>query len=90
MIPRRREGQSFESHQREMAAWVGCTVDEMNAAHDTLHRELTAWLGTQSLALKQAAGEQLTAEEQALADFEEEAVLHVQRFMCRSRPEGEE
>lgn len=85
MIPQRRPGQSFESHQLDMAEWIGCaTVAELNAMHDPLHAALCAWLGIESLALKQGRGERLTRHEQRLADIEEQAVLCVQRLCIQA------
>lgn len=85
MIPQRRPGQSFESHQLDMAEWMGCaSVAEMNAAHDGIHSALCAWLGIESLALKQGRGERLTRHEQRLADIEEQAVLCVQRLAVQA------
>lgn len=77
MIPRQRPGQSFDDHQAEVAAWMGCSVGEMNAAHDPMHRSLCAWLGVPSHSLACAAGDDHDAR---LAGLEEEAVLHVQRL----------
>ena len=75
--------------QAETAAWCGYTgpdaVDQMNAEHDPLHAALCAWLGLTSHSLRMAAGEALTGQEQALAAYEEDAVLHVQRFREMSR-----
>lgn len=85
MIPARRPGQSFESHQQEMAGWTGCgSIDELNRLHDPLHRSLCAWLGIDSQALRQSAGDELTHGQQLLAILEEEAVLHVQRLICHA------
>jgi len=78
VIPRREPDQSFDGHQRDMAAWVGCaSVDEMNAMHDPLHHALCGWLGVTSHAMLDAAG---LPHDAALAAIEEEAVLHCQRL----------
>lgn len=77
MIPRQRPGQSLESHQAEMAEWMGCDVETMNAAHDPAHRSICAWLGVPSHSMACADGESFDLR---LADLEENAVLHVQRF----------
>lgn len=82
--PQHREGQSFGEHQEEMAAWVGTTVEGLNAAHDALHASLSAFLGLPSHALRQAAGEPLTSDEQRLADIEEDAVLSCQRWAAHA------
>jgi hypothetical protein len=86
MIPERREEQSFEQHQTEMAAWCGYDdAAAMNADHDGLHRSLCGFLGVTSLSMCAAAGKRLTGEEKAMADLEEDAVLYVQRFMRHAR-----
>ena len=74
---------TFEEHQAETARQLGYGDDvaAMNADHDPLHRALCAWLGVESQALRAAAGERLTKEEQDRAAFEEAAVLAVQKFM---------
>lgn len=90
-IPRRLPDQPFDAHQAEMAEWLGCpTVDEMNATHDHLHADLCQWLGATSFSLLTAQGVELTPERQALASLEEEAVLHVQRWMQGLKNAGEE
>lgn len=80
MIPARRPFQSFDDHQAEVAAWMGCDVNTMNRDHDPLHHALCDWLGVESEAMKDAAGEPHDAE---LAGIEEEAVLMAQRLMVR-------
>lgn len=81
MIPRQRPGQSFEAHQDEMAAWSGYPDrDTLNRDHDSLHKALCRWLGVDSQALREGAGEPLSEPEMVLAGMEEEAVLHVQRW----------
>jgi hypothetical protein len=79
--PVRRPGQTFHAHQQETADWLGCTVEQMNADHDRLHGELTKWTGRNSYALRMGRGESLTARQRVLADLEENAVLHLQRYM---------
>lgn len=79
MIPARRPGQSFDDHQAEVAAWTGCTVEEMNAAHDVTHEALCGWIGVPSHSLACARGEEHDAE---AAWKEEAAVVHVQRLMA--------
>jgi hypothetical protein len=82
MIPRRRPGQSFASHQAEVALWMGYPdAEAMNRAHDALHAALCHWLNVPSQSLRQAAGRTLTTEQEFLAHLEEVAVLHTQRFM---------
>lgn len=69
--------------QAETAAWMGYgdDVDAMNAAHDPLHASLCAWAGVDSVSLRIARGEAVTAAEQEIAWREEDAVLHVQRWL---------
>lgn len=81
MIPQRRDGQSFEDHQADMAEWLGTDVATMNRDHDRLHASLCHWLGIPSHSLRHAAGEKLTNPEYGLAMLEEQAVLHTQRLI---------
>jgi len=82
MIPRRAASQSHEDHQADMARWMGyLDTAALNRDHDPLHHALAGWLGIPSHAMRQAAGEALTSDEAMLASLEEEAVLHVQRWM---------
>jgi hypothetical protein len=72
----------FDRHQAATARWMGYpNAAAMNRDHDALHRALCAWLGVTSHAIRDAAGVPLTREEATLAALEEDAVLHVQRFM---------
>lgn len=82
MIPSRRDGQSFDDHQTEVAAWLGCSVENMNKEHDALHQELCGAFGVVSQALRDADGEALTDAERRIAGLEEQAVLYVQRWLC--------
>jgi hypothetical protein len=77
MIPRRQPDQPFDAHQREVAEWLGCSVEQMNNQHDPLHLALCGWLGVPSEAMKDAAGELHGGR---LAGLEEQAVLSVQRL----------
>lgn len=72
----------FDADQARTAAWLGCAVDEMNAAHDTLHHALCGWLGVRSHSMADAAGEPF---DPALSAIEEDAVLHVQRLIARHK-----
>jgi hypothetical protein len=67
--------------QEETAAWMGVDVATMNLAHDCLHHALCDAFKVRSQAMRQAAGEPLFPAEQHLADLEENAVLHVQRWL---------
>lgn len=65
-----------------MADWLGYeTADEMNEAHDPLHAELCHWFMVPSFSLMTAQGIELASERKALAEMEEAAVLHVQRWL---------
>lgn len=81
MIPQRGPGQSFEAHQADVAAWMGCSVEALNAVHDPLHVEFCRWLGVESQALRDARGEALSERERQLASLEEMAVLTTQRLI---------
>lgn len=64
-----------------MAEWMGYpSAEAMNHYHDDWHRVLCRWMDTTSLALKVASGEPITPEQSRLAELEENAVLHLQRF----------
>lgn len=67
--------------QAATAAWMGVDVTTMNLAHDCLHHALCDAFKVPSRAMRQAAGETLDPAEQHLADLEENAVLHVQRWL---------
>lgn len=68
--------------QADIAAWLGCSVERMNAEHDALHARLSRWTGIPSQSLRIVAGEKLTPEEREIAALEEDAVLYVQRYLC--------
>lgn len=85
MIPQRKPGETFACHQHQMATWMGYfDPDAMNRQHDATHRSLCAWLGIESQALRDAAGEPLTPKQQFLADIEEAAVCCVQRLIAHT------
>lgn len=67
--------------QAATAEWMGTSVDEMNALHDRLHSALCKWLGVDSYSLRVANGEVLSHAEQPLAWAEEDAALHLRRFV---------
>ncbi len=73
----------------ETASWLGYGSDpdavaRMDADHDELHRTLCAWLGVQSYALREAAGQPLDRREHDLAAYEEDAVLYLTRFLTHA------
>lgn len=84
MIPRQQPGQSFEAHQREVAAWLGTDVATMNRDHDRWHAALCRWLNVESLALGIAQGDGIPIEGHRLANYEEDAVLFLQRFAVKA------
>lgn len=76
------------------AKWMGYPVGltgiaEMDREHDPLHRRLCEWLGVTSQSMRDAAGEPLSPDQRKLACIEEDAVLHVQRFIQHARNMGE-
>ena len=85
--PLRRPGESLAEHQRQMARWAGCSVEELNRRHDGIHIQLCAAFGLTSQAMRQARGEALTPEEAKLAALEEDAALATQRWLSHARKE---
>ena len=78
-IPARRPDQSLDDHQAEVAAWVGCSVERLNAEHDRTHEALCDWIGVPSHSLACARGEDHDAD----AAWKEEAVvMHLQRMLA--------
>jgi hypothetical protein len=76
---------TFDQRQDATAEWMGYPdAAAMNRDHDTLHAELCRWLGVTSHSMRLASGATLTPEESTLAALEEDAVLHLQRFMRHS------
>ena len=73
---------SLEDEQQQMAEWLGCSVEQMNARHDKLHCWLAEWAGQPSYSMMVADGKALTDEQRHLAAVEEDAVLAVQRYLC--------
>lgn len=73
---------SLVDEQAAMAAWVGCSVERMNAHHDKLHRWIADRVGRQSYSLLWSQGRELTPDESAVAAAEEDAVLYIQRYIC--------
>jgi hypothetical protein len=75
--------------QQETADWMGyASIQAMNADHDNLHQALCDWLGLTSHALRVARGEKISYSDYCLANYEEDAVLHLQRFIQRSSLNG--
>ena len=71
----------FAQHQDAIARWSGFPdAAAMNAVHDRTHLALCRFFGIRSHALREARGETLTREEQALAAMEEDAVLYALRW----------
>ena len=72
-----------------MARWMGyANADEMNAEHDPLHAQLAQWVGVTSFSLMEAQGIPLTLKQRRIAELEEGAVLHLQRWIANLRQEG--
>jgi hypothetical protein len=79
----------FVDDQAAMARWMGCSVETMNMDHDRLHELLADLVDMPSLSLQIARGESLSKEETALASLEEDAVLHLQKYVIsRCRQDG--
>jgi hypothetical protein len=73
----------FYDHQRALAEWMGYpTLRQMNADHDKFHEWLADWMSDSSRSLAVARGEKLSERDYMLACLEEEAVLHLQRFVA--------
>lgn len=79
----------FDRHQLETARALGYGDDvaELNRQHDPLHVAMCKWLGVTSHSMRVAAGEELTSDEQRLAEQEEAAVIALQRFLRSCRVE---
>jgi hypothetical protein len=76
------------NEQEAMAKWMGCSVETMNMDHDKLHQMLADLLRLPSLSLIIAKGKRLSQEETALACLEEDAVLHLQRYIVGRAKSG--
>lgn len=73
-------------NKTERAAWMGYdTPEEMDAEHDELHRWLCYLFDIPSYSMIIAEGGNLPHEEYCIANYEEDAVLHVQRWLQRYR-----
>lgn len=66
----------------QCAAFLGCTVEQMDATHDACHRALEQITGVESYALREAANDDLTPHEKQIAIYDEEAALCLQRLLC--------
>lgn len=72
--------------QEQTAEWMGySSIDPMNAEHDDLHRRLCEWLRVPSYSMMVAEGKTLTHEQWMAANYEEDAVLYLQRFIQMRR-----
>lgn len=69
-------------NKEETAEWLGYdTVEAMDRDHDKLHTNLAAFFGVTSYSMALANGAYLSHEDYTLANYEEDAVLHVQRWL---------
>src|SRR5690348_12256102 len=69
-------------NQEETAAWLDCSVEEMNELHDDLHRSVEEWTGQHSFSLEIAQNNSvLPLACHELAALEEDAVLYLQRYI---------
>lgn len=69
----------------DTAGWIGCSIEQMDAEHDPLHRALCAWAGVPSHSMRVAAGDSLNPSDKHIADLEENAVLNVQRWLVHAK-----
>lgn len=68
--------------KEETKEWMGYeTISAMDDHHDPLHQILCDTAGVTSFSLLEARGETLSQREQELAWAEENAVLHLQRWL---------
>lgn len=73
---------SHPSNREELAEWMGySSVAEMDADHDRLHERLSDLLGVHSYSMDIKSGKQLSHERWMLANYEEDAVINVQRWL---------
>lgn len=74
--------------QAEIADWMGYVgtdaVAQMNSHHDRLHEALAQLTGGPSHSLGVARGEVGDHDGWSLGNYEEDAVLHLQRYLVRS------
>jgi hypothetical protein len=74
------------SSQEETAEWMGYdSVEDMNADHDKLHEWLCDVAKMYSYSLAVRDGLPLTDKQKEIAWYEEDAVLHVQRWLQMNR-----
>ncbi len=72
----------FAARQAATARWMGYPdAAAMNREHDRTHAALCAWVGVPSHSLACARGE---PHDERLAGIEEDAVLHLQRFLAHA------
>lgn len=78
--------QMHPSDKEELAQWMGYdSVSSMDADHDRLHELLSDLLAVPSYSMKVKNGENLTHSEWMIANYEEDAVLNVQRWLQQLR-----
>lgn len=77
---------TFDQHQEAVARWMGYdSAEEMNLDHDTLHQMVARQFNVYSFALAKSRGGTLDAEQEFLAALEEDAILHLQRYLTHAR-----
>jgi hypothetical protein len=77
---------SHPSDKAELAKWMGYdNVEQMDAEHDGLHYILTQSFNLPSYSLAIANGLELSHEEWMIANYEEDAVLYLQRWLQHIR-----
>lgn len=60
---------------------MGVSVETMNYDHDDLHRAIALFFGLPSHSMRVAEGEALNHHDSCLANLEEVAILHLQRYL---------
>lgn len=77
---------TFDQHQEAIARWMGYdSAEEMNQEHDELHKGISAYFELPSYALSKARGTKLNEAQAFLAALEEDAILHLQRYLTHAR-----
>lgn len=72
----------MNKNKLDLATWMGYnTIEEMDKDHDDLHTRLCEAFDVPSYSMIIANGGTLPHDEYCLANYEEDAVLHVQRWL---------
>lgn len=69
-------------NKEKTAKWMGYdTVEAMDRDHDPLHTAIAAIFGVTSHSMRVARGEKVNHDDWTLGNYEEEAVLNLQRWL---------